>query len=487
MIEKREKRRLEIHRKSERRIQWGTAFGIGGIHLGALLAFYPDYFSVSGLVLSVVLYFVAGLFGVTLCFHRLLTHRSFQTYKWVEYLLTFFGCLALQSSPMQWTAMHRLHHKEADHEPDPHSPLVNFLWAHMGWLFMTLPDSEEYEEYSRFTKDMDRDPVQRWFTRWFFRIYAGFAVLVYAAGELYGGLGMSWLVWGIFVRTTVLWHTTWLVNSATHLWGYRNYQTDEDSTNNWIVAVLSFGEGWHNNHHADQRSAAHGQRWFEVDITYWIIRLMGGLGLAWRILEPRGSVVARRVDIMVDDEALRFADALAEGPAGDAVLHTMTDPTVPVDVPRMPSAAEAYAAAEKSAREALEAAESALAHAAKAIEEKKKAAVEMADQTVKQMLEGAKDLAMTAVERAKIGASEAAEFAGQASAYAAEAREQAAGAVHKATDSVADAIHRAADSARHFADQSRLRAQEASEAAARAAEEIAIAFHGIGRNTITAV
>jgi hypothetical protein len=358
----------------------------------------------------------------------------------------------------------------------------------MGWLFMTLPKAEEYEEYSRFTKDMDRDPVQRWFTRWFFCIYFGFAILAYAAGEFYGGLGMSWLVWGIFARTTVLWHATWLVNSATHLWGYRNYRTDEGSTNNWIVAVLSFGEGWHNNHHADQRSAAHGQRWFEFDITYWIIRLMGRLGLAWRIMEPRGSVVARRVDIMVDDEALRLADTLAEGPAEDAVLYTMTDPTVPVDVPRMLSAAEAYAAAEKSAHEALEAAECALAHAAKAIEEKKKAAVEMADQTVKQMLEGAKDLAMTAVERAKIGASEAAEFAGQASAYAAEAGERAAGAVNKATGSVTDAIHRASDSARHyFAEQSRLRAQEASEAASRAAAEIAIAFHGIGRNTITAV
>jgi stearoyl-CoA desaturase (delta-9 desaturase) len=461
-----ENRRLAIHRKDERKIMGWTVFAIGGIHLAALLALNPAYYSRSGLVLGIVLYFVAGMLGVTLCFHRLLTHRSFQTYKWMEYFLTFCGVLALQSGPMQWVAQHRIHHKEADDEPDPHSPLVTFLWAHMGWLFVTVPGCHAYEDYSRFAKDLARDPVQRFFARYFFQIWAGFAVLVYLAGELYGGLGMSWLVWGVLVRQVLLWHATWLVNSATHLWGYRNYKTDEESTNNWWVALFAFGEGWHNNHHADQRSAAHGQRWFEIDITYMLIRLMGLTGLAWSINEPSKRIVAKRVDIMVDDEAIRVSDEMNSRAAGH-VLQTQTDPTIPVQVPQMPSAAEAYEAALRAAGEAKEAAAKALQYAAQAIAHKQQGAVEKADHAVKELLERAKDLGMAAVEQAKFAAAQAHEFSSQAGQYAADAKE------------------RAAESARQFAEKSRALAQEAFEAATRAADEVSEAFQGIGRPIIT--
>jgi len=459
------RRKLAIHRKDERHLQWGTITVVGFIHAGALLALRPDLYSTSGLVLFVVFYLMTGMLGVTLCYHRLLTHRSFQTYKWMEYFLAFCACQALQSGPISWTALHRIHHKEADDEPDPHSPLVSFLWAHMGWLFVDTPGATTYEEYSRFAKDLARDPVQRFLDRYFFVLYVLTAVIIYAAGELYGGLGLSWLVWGVFLRTVALWHGTWLVNSATHLWGYRNYKTDEDSTNNWWVALVSFGEGWHNNHHADQRSARHGQRWFEVDITYGVIRLLGFLGLAWQIMEPRRSVVAKRIDIMVDSEALRLADARAK--AAESILHTQTDPTVPVSVPVMASAAEAYERALSSAQEAKEAVEDALRHAAEALRHRKQEAVEKMDLQVRQMLEGAKDLAMAAVEKAKFAAAEAAEFASQASAFAASAKD------------------RAAESARQAAEQSLLLAQEAADAASRAAEEIAVAFKGISRPVIS--
>ncbi|MBI2178493.1 MAG: fatty acid desaturase, partial [Candidatus Tectomicrobia bacterium] len=462
------RRKLAIHRKEERRIQWGTVTIIGLIHVGALLALRPDLYSTSGLVLFGVLYLMTGMFGVTMCYHRLLTHRSFQTHRWVEYFLTFCACQALQSGPISWTALHRIHHKEADDEPDPHSPLVSFLWAHMGWLFVDTPGASTHAEYSRFAKDLDRDPVQRFFDRYFFFLYLLTAALVYAAGELSGGLGLSWLVWGVLLRTVFLWHATWLVNSATHLWGYRNYTTDEDSTNNWWAALISFGEGWHNNHHADPRSARHGQRWFEVDVTYLVIRLLGRLGLAWQIMEPRKGVVARRVDIMVDTEALRLADERArEALRPEPVLHTQTDPTIPVEVPVMASAAEAYEAAVRSAREAKEAVEDALRHAAEALRHRRQEAAERMDQQVRQMLERAKDMAMAAVEKAKFAAAEASEFASQASAFAASAKDRAAG------------------SARHAAEQSRILAQEAAEAAARAAEEIAAAFKGISRPVIS--
>ncbi len=456
---------LAIHRKEERKLQWETIFIIGLIHLLALMAFDADYFSVSGLVVGVVMYFVAGMLGVTICYHRLLTHRSFQTRKPIEYFLTFCACQALQSGPIEWVAMHRIHHKESDEEPDPHSPLVSFLWAHAGWLFVSLPDAHTYEEYSRFARDLHRDRWHRFFNRYFFVIYLATAAAIYLAGELYGGLGTSWLVWGVFVRTVFLWHNTWAVNSVTHTFGYRNYDTDEESTNNWLVALLSFGEGWHNNHHADQRSAAHGQRWFEVDITYRFIKAMEFFGLAWRVMEPRQRVVAKRLDIMVDEEAVRAADARgpASAEARPETLHTMTDPTLPLQVPQMPSLAEASEAAAKSAQRAMESVDAALAHAADALRHKK----DEADQAVRQMLEKGKDLAMAAVEQAKYAADEAVEFSAQASAYLADAKE---GAVESA--------HQAAERAKSLA-------QEAAEAASKAADETARAFKGVERPVIT--
>ena len=456
---------LAIHRKAERKLQWETIFIIGVIHLLALMAFDLRYFSVSGLVLGIVMYFVAGMVGVTVSYHRLLTHRSFQTYKPVEYFLTFCACQALQSGPIEWVAMHRIHHKESDEEPDPHSPLVNFLWAHAGWLFVSLPDAHTYQEYSRFAKDLHRDKWQRFFDMFFFPIYVLTAVAIYFAGEVYGGLGMSWLVWGVFVRTVVLWHCTWAVNSVTHTFGYRNYNTDEESTNNWLVAIFSFGEGWHNNHHADQRSAAHGQRWFEVDITYRLIKLMELVGLVWGVREPSQRIVAKRLDIMVDEEGLRASEARRLGSAEvrAEVLHTMTDPTMPLEVPTMPSLTEASEAAVKSARKAMESVDAALSHASVALMHKK----DDADQAVRQMLEKGKDMAMAAVEQAKYAAAEAGEFSAQASAY------------------LADAKDRATESAHQTAERAKSLAQEASDAASKAADEIAVAFKGIERPVIS--
>jgi len=435
------------------------------IHLLALMAFDLDYFSVSGLLVGIVMYFVAGMVGVTVSYHRLLTQRSFQTYKPVEYFLTFCACQALQSGPIEWVAMHRIHHKESDEEPDPHSPLVNFLWAHAGWLFVSLPDAHTYQEYSRFAKDLHRDKWQRFFDMFFFPIYVLTAVVIYFAGEVYGGLGMSWLVWGVFVRTVVLWHCTWAVNSVTHTFGYRNYNTDEESTNNWLVAIFSFGEGWHNNHHADQRSAAHGQRWFEVDITYRLIKIMELMGLVWGVREPSQRIVAKRLDIMVDEEGLRASEArrLGSADARAEVLHTMTDPTMPLEVPKMPSLTEASEAAVKSARKSLESVETALAHASDALRHKK----DDADQAVRQMLEKGKDMAMAAVEQAKYAAAEATEFSAQASA------------------DLADAKDRATESAHQAAERAKSLAQEAADAASNAADEIAVAFKGIDRPVIS--
>lgn len=268
------------------RLNWRIVTALLGVHLLAAFALVPALFSWSGLALLVVLAWVSGGLGVTLCYHRLLTHRSFKTPKWLEYLLAVCACLAWQGGPAEWVGMHRLHHKHSDQDHDPHSPKHGFTWAHVLWM---LHGELEGLKARDAAKDLERDPIMRWIDRLFWVPQLLVACGLLGVGWWIGGpmLGLSWIVWGIALRTVVMFHATWFVNSATHTWGYRNYKnTDDGSTNLWWVAMLSLGEGWHNNHHAHPRSAAHGLRWFELDPTYWTIRVLGWLGLAWDIKLP---------------------------------------------------------------------------------------------------------------------------------------------------------------------------------------------------------
>ncbi len=263
----------------------GIMIAVHGLALAA-----PFSFTWTGLIVFFVLYWVTGALGITLCYHRLLTHRSFKTPRWVEYILTFFAAGALQGGPIAWVATHRYHHKESDEKPDPHTPRhEGFWWSHLLWNFYRKPDFDQYHDYVQYARDLAKDPVHRFYNWAFFPIYLLIAIAMFGIGFAFGGwkLAISLVVWGCFFRTVMVWHTTWFVNSVTHMWGYRRYKTPDDSRNNWWVALLSFGEGWHNNHHADQRSAAHGHRWYEIDLTYWTIRLMQGVGLAWDVVKPK--------------------------------------------------------------------------------------------------------------------------------------------------------------------------------------------------------
>jgi fatty-acid desaturase len=264
-----------------------TVIVISAVHLGALLA--PFTFSWTGLVLCVTLYLITGGVGVTACYHRLLTHKSFKTYRPVKWFMTLCGCLALEGGPISWVASHRLHHKESDQTPDPHSPLINFLWSHMLWLFWSTPGVANPEEERQWTRDLHRDKMMLFFQKAFFPINLAVAAALYGIGWAIAGpaFGLSLFIWGFCLRIVLVWHATWLVNSATHMWGYQNYVSGDNSRNTWWVALLTFGEGWHNNHHADQVSAAHGHRWFEFDPTYAFIRLMERFKLAWDVVEPR--------------------------------------------------------------------------------------------------------------------------------------------------------------------------------------------------------
>ena len=270
------------------------------IHLASLLAFVPWFFSWTGVVLVFIGHHLFGMLGINLCYHRLLTHRGLVLPKWLEHTFAVFGVCCLQDSPARWVAVHRKHHQHSDEQPDPHSPLVAALWGHIGWLMIENRELNNLSFYDRYARDILRDPFYMFFERrlmwlWTYVAHAtlffvaGLAIGWASTGRYMGGVqfGASLLVWGVLVRTVVVWHITWSVNSLTHLWGYRNYDTDDNSRNNWLVGLLSHGEGWHNNHHAEQASAAHGHRWWEFDITYWTIRLLERVGLATDVVEPR--------------------------------------------------------------------------------------------------------------------------------------------------------------------------------------------------------
>jgi len=260
-------------------IAWVPIAWIGGLHLGALLALLPWTFSWSGLALCLFLHWLTGGIGICMIYHRLLTHRSFALRpRWLEYPLTILGNCASEGGAIGWVADHRRHHAHADEDHDTHTPIQGFLWAHMFWWMMVIEGTEHSPEYyQKWSPDLMRDPVHRWLERWHFI----FPLLLFAG--LYAAGGLSWLVWGGFVRSVFVLHSTWLVNSATHIWGYQSHPTRDRSTNLWWVALLTYGEGWHNNHHAYQTSARHGLRWWEIDLTYVGIWLMKVCGIAYNI------------------------------------------------------------------------------------------------------------------------------------------------------------------------------------------------------------
>lgn len=281
-------------------ISWNYAIALSLVHLLALLAVVPWLFSWTGVALILVGHLTFGMLGITVGYHRLLTHQGFTCPKWFERTLAILGICALQDSPARWVAVHRFHHKHSDEQPDPHSPLVSFLWGHMGWLFVKNRNHNDVNCFERYVRDLLRDRFYLGLERnslWL-GIYVIHALLFLAVGFLAGWaltgtiggavqFGLSILVWGVFVRTVVVLHGTWAVNSVTHIWGYRNYPTTDNSRNNWLIALLSHGEGWHNNHHADQRAAAHGHQWWEFDMSWWIIRGLERIGLAQNVVRPR--------------------------------------------------------------------------------------------------------------------------------------------------------------------------------------------------------
>lgn len=245
-------------------------------HIGAIIAlFFPTW---QRFYIGLGSWFVFGSLGVCMTYHRLLTHRGFKTYQWFEYLLTTIACLPLQGDPIKWVAQHRKHHKYVEQPGlDPHTPRDGKWWSHMGWLMYSDPTLGFEEEQRKWVPDLFKHSFYIWLRTFFWIPTTVWGVICFAIG------GIPLVLWGVALPVVIGWHFTWLVNSATHLWGRRRFPTRDDSRNSFWVALLTWGEGWHNNHHFAPVLARHGIVWWEVDVTWYIIKALQGTGLVWEV------------------------------------------------------------------------------------------------------------------------------------------------------------------------------------------------------------
>jgi stearoyl-CoA desaturase (delta-9 desaturase) len=259
---------------------WFYGRGVSALDLGLLVAMYS-----------------VSVFGIGIGYHRLLTHRAFETRPWMRILLAIMGSTASQGSALYWTSVHRRHHATADHPGDPHSPhlhqgswrsLRGFWHAHLGWLF-----HHEITDIGRFVPDLLRDRGVFWVSQtYFWWVLFGLALPALIGGIAAGPAGaLSGFLWGGLVRITLVQHTTWSINSVCHVFGTRPLKCRDLACNNALVALFSFGEGWHNNHHAFPTSAIHGLEWYQYDLSGLVIRTLARLGLAWNLKVPARSVI----------------------------------------------------------------------------------------------------------------------------------------------------------------------------------------------------
>ncbi len=260
------------------KFQWDFAIILAIFHLGAIAALFE--FRWPALAVCAILWVLTENVGIAVTYHRLLTHRGYAVPRWLEYTMAILGTMALQGSPIYWVSVHRLHHQYTDKPGDPHSPRDGKWWSHMGWILNgSLHNNNAILE--RYAPDLMKQPFYRWLNKYHWLPVTLLGIALFALG------GLPWVLWGIFFRVTVGMHVTWLVNSATHMWGSQRFEGHDDSRNNWWVALLTGGEGWHNNHHAHPVSARHGMAWYEFDPNYWGIWLLKKVGLATKVNAKR--------------------------------------------------------------------------------------------------------------------------------------------------------------------------------------------------------
>ncbi|HWB99445.1 MAG TPA: fatty acid desaturase [Bryobacteraceae bacterium] len=254
------------------KINWLTTIVLALLHLGAVAALFM--FEWRAVAVAVFLYWLATGLGISMGYHRLHTHRSYKVPRWLEYFFAVCGAMTLEGGPIFWVATHRIHHQKSDQPGDPHSPRDGAWWAHCGWILLGEAKHNNTRLMSKYAPDLGRVPFYVWLNNYHWVPLVLLSVLLFALG------GLPMLLWGNCVRVVAGLHATWLVNSATHMWGSRRFNTRDDSRNNWWVALLTFGEGWHNNHHAHPTSARHGLAWYEVDHSWILVNILKFFGLA---------------------------------------------------------------------------------------------------------------------------------------------------------------------------------------------------------------
>ncbi|MCH8830172.1 MAG: fatty acid desaturase, partial [Planctomycetes bacterium] len=300
-------------------LDWVVVIWMVLMHVGCLAA--PFFFSWTALGVCLVLHWFTASIGICLGYHRYLAHRSLKLTKPAKFGILLAGSLSGEGSPLTWAATHRLHHHRSDLEGDPHSPFVGRWWSHMFWLFVGRTTKQREILHRRYVPELYKQPMLRFFekTQALWLILMGLALVGsgWWLNEWAGAVSM--LLWGMCVRMVFAYHGTWLVNSATHLWGYRNYETRDKSKNLWWVAILAYGEGWHNNHHAHPTVAPAGHRWWEVDITWWSIKVLRFFGLATDVNDHIPASNKKPVDPDAEMKVLeRETSALAQ-PVADEI------------------------------------------------------------------------------------------------------------------------------------------------------------------------
>ena len=264
-------------------IDWARIVPFVAVHLACLAVLVVGASTVA--VTTALALYALRMFAITGFYHRYFSHRAFKTSRWGQFVFALIGASAVQRGPLWWAAHHRHHHAHSDGPDDVHSPRQRgFLWSHVGWFL-----SRRYftPDLSR-VRDLQRFPELRWLDRFDILVPVALAVALFAAGAVLErrapGLGTSrWqlLVWGFFVSTVLCYHATYAINSLAHVFGRRRYATQDDSRNNALLALLTFGEGWHNNHHHYPNAARQGFYWWEVDLTYYLLRALAAAGVIW--------------------------------------------------------------------------------------------------------------------------------------------------------------------------------------------------------------
>jgi stearoyl-CoA desaturase (delta-9 desaturase) len=242
------------------------------LHIGAIAALFM--FSWQRLAVTVLLYYIATGLGISMGYHRLHTHRSYKVPVWMEYFFALCGTLTLEGGPIFWVAVHRVHHQNSDQPGDPHSPRDGAFWSHIGWILFGQTNHNNTRMMAKYTPDLAKHKFYVWLNNWHWVPVTILSFALWAIG------GLPLFLWATCFRIVFGLHATWAVNSATHMWGERRFATRDDSRNTWWVALFTFGEGWHNNHHAHPTSARHGLAWYEFDPSWLLIKVLTKLGIA---------------------------------------------------------------------------------------------------------------------------------------------------------------------------------------------------------------